>query len=66
MHYEGDLVGRVVLKIPHESSRELQNGSLQTFPAPHPEKWNTGTYLADRLEMLGVKHFFTVPGMVNI
>lgn len=53
----------MVLKIPHESSSYLERRSLHPFAAFHPDKWNTATYLAQRLETMGVKHFFTVPGL---
>ncbi|OKL55901.1 hypothetical protein UA08_08953 [Talaromyces atroroseus] len=63
---EGELVGNLVLDISQESCGSLRKGLPINYSSLASENWNIGTYLASRMETLGVKHYFAVPGDYNL
>lgn len=66
LHYGGQLLGEAVIKMPHtEAIPKPQTivyppTSRSTF---HQTGYNIGTFLAYRLEELGVRDYFAVPGL---
>ncbi|KAL3247298.1 hypothetical protein ABHI18_012465 [Aspergillus niger] len=68
LHYGGQLLGEAVIKMPHtEAIPKPQTivyppTSRSTF---HQTGYNIGTFLAYRLEELGVRDYFAVPGDTN-
>lgn len=54
---QGTMVGRTVLAIPDVEHAEQKFSKAE---------YNIGTFLAHRLEEIGVKHYFVVPGDFNL
>lgn len=59
--YESSLLGQATVKIPSFSENTR---SEETFPKPtfYQESFNISTYIAYRLEELGIRDFLAVPG----
>ncbi|GES62055.1 pyruvate decarboxylase [Aspergillus terreus] len=63
---EGKIIGRTILNIP-ETTDWLSDISTQwAIPKFRQQEYTLGTYLAYRLEELGVKNVFSVPGDSNM
>ncbi|GLA07606.1 pyruvate decarboxylase 3 [Aspergillus niger] len=69
LHYGGQLLGEAVIKMPHtEAIPKPQTivyppTSRSTF---HQTGYNIGTFLAYRLEELGVRDYFAVPARIAV
>ncbi|RAK72658.1 thiamine diphosphate-binding protein [Aspergillus fijiensis CBS 313.89] len=63
--YESSLLGQATVKIPSFSENTR---SEETFPKPtfYQESFNISTYIAYRLEELGIRDFLAVPGDTNL
>ncbi|GJP94518.1 pyruvate decarboxylase [Aspergillus niger] len=68
LHHGGQLLGEAVIKMPHrEATPKPQTIAYPpTFKSTfHQTNYNIGTFLAYRLEELGVRDYFAVPGDTN-
>lgn len=66
LHHGGQLLGEAVIKMPHrEATPKPQTIAYPpTFKSTfHQTNYNIGTFLAYRLEELGVRDYFAVPGL---
>ncbi|KAJ5637901.1 Polyketide synthaseenoylreductase [Penicillium lividum] len=61
---QGKMHGRTVLKIP--CPKTVVNGSIWKSPKFTPNEYNIGTFLASRLEEIGIQDYFVVPGDFNL
>ncbi|OKP10314.1 Pyruvate decarboxylase 3 [Penicillium subrubescens] len=61
---QGKMQGRTVLKIP--SPQTMVNDLIEKTPKFRPNEYNIGTLLASRLEEIGIKDYFVVPGDFNL
>ncbi|PYH93118.1 hypothetical protein BO71DRAFT_441948 [Aspergillus ellipticus CBS 707.79] len=69
LRYGVQLLGEAIVKIPHtETTSIVQAPVSQPDPQPtfYQNNYNVGTYLAYRLEELGIREYFVVPGDSNL
>lgn len=61
----GKITGRTILRIPETADWLSDNSTQWVVPKFRQQEYTLGTYLAYRLEEIGIKNVFSVPGMVS-